>query len=760
MRGGIDCMKRILAICLAIWMLMPISAGALSRSPKAEYTSGVYTARPLEDGTCEIIACDGWNAEVLPIPSWLDGKRVTRIGEGVFENFWDVRTFLIPEGIVHIGNRAFYGCENTVNIRLPESLVSIGERAFVHCRWSNLQIPDGVTSIGTDAFAECQIDWIEGAHESALAESEEVYTARDLGDGTCEITGFTGDGGNLLLPKTIGGKPVSAIGAGAFEGLDNLDTIRIPEGVKKISDGAFRNCRYLTEVEFPQTLQHIGCDAFADTALIHAVLPEGIVSIGDRAFRHCKKLIYLSVPQSAETLGSGMIEGCDALVAVLGHEGSAAEEMAETVQAAFARCDQTPQVFGCGAYIALDLGNLTCVILSYSETGESKDGTEEKVTIPKTLEGRTVVGIAAGAFESLEEIDCLQIPPSVTGIGKDAFVKAFEVVIPDSLMLTGVNPFAGDELFIGSDGASLDETDCVLYTEGDGWLRFENGLLIDNSGRLIDAANASGDVLIPESVTSIGDGAFMNCSELSSVAMPAGVTSIGVKAFAGCESLKHISLPEGLKSIEDMAFYGCTMLERLEIPESVTNVGRNPFVGVSGLQCASAHAKLRIIDGLLIDNAERRVVYAAPELERITVPDGIAYIGDYAFAECSDLAQAALPRSLTHIGDGAFFWDMNLESIELPEKVEFIGCSAFDSCHQMSSLTICGSDVTIGRYAFASCDSLERVTILGENVKLGGHAFDSDMPGTEPALKEIMGYPGSGAGEAAELLGVDFVSIE
>lgn len=741
-------MERLLAIFLAIWMLLPVTAQALSQSPKAEFSSGAYTARILEDGTCEIVGCSGWNAGVLPIPSRLEGKKVTSIGDGVFEDFWNVDTFLLPEGLTHIGSRAFFGCETARNIRLPESLVSIGEYAFSHCSWSNLQIPDGVSYIGEGAFSDCRIDWIEGAYDSALMESEDTYAVRELEDGTCEIVGFSGNGGNLVIPQIIREKRVSAIGKGAFSGLSNLDTVVIPEGIEKIGDGAFRNCGYLTEVSFPKTLEVIGKDAFADCGLISAALPEGLVSIGDRAFRHCTALMYISIPESTENLGRDLLEGCGSLAAVLGCAGSDAERLAKEAQAVFGQSGQEPEIFGCGAYTAMDLGDMTCVVLCFSERTENKDGLEEKVTIPKTLEGRAVAGLTGGVFDAFDEIECLQIPPTVMSIGADAFANVSEVVIPNNLVLTGMNPFSGYETY------------CALYFEDNGRLKVHDGLLIDEGGRLIDAVNISGNIIIPDGVTSIGDGAFMNCSEIDSVVMPAGVASIGAKAFAGCESLKHVVLSDALTNIGDLAFYGCGELENLEIPRSVVSWGSNPFAGVGRIQIEPTHPGIRMTGGLLIDEDEKRVLYAQPGIESITVPDGVECIGDYAFAECSDLQQIVLPMSLSGIGDGAFYGNLSLESVELPENVESVGCSAFESCHNMTALTIRGSHVTMGRHALVSCDSLERVTILGTDVGLGEHAVDSGIPGNMVRIKEIAGYPGSGAGELAQALGADFAVIQ
>ena len=86
-----------------------------------------------------------------------------------------------------------------------------------------------------------------------------------------------------------------------------------------------------------------------------------------------------------------------------------------------------------------------------------------------------------------------------------------------------------------------------------------------------------GDVVIPESVTSIGDSAFEGCYELTSVTLPAGITVIGGHAFSYCQGLTDIIIPDGVISIGDGAFYECSGLKSIMIPKSVSSIGNYTF---------------------------------------------------------------------------------------------------------------------------------------------------------------------------------------
>ena len=254
------------------------------------------------------------------------------------------------------------------------------------------------------------------------------------------------------------------------------------------------------------------------------------------------------------------------------------------------------------------------------------------------------------------------------------------------------------------------------------------------------------DIVIPDSVTNIGDYAFWNCRSLTNIVIPDSVTSIGDNAFEYCFSLSNLIIPDGVTSIGDGAFVGCNSLSSVVIPDSVSCIGNNAFWG-----CES--------------------------LTDIVIPDSVASIGDYAFYDCRSLTEVVIPDSVTSIGDKAFFlcrsltdivipesvvnlkgnpfcrWDGELKclspyfiydnkvlfdkdkskiiafrdkdttSYAIPDSVTCIEDNAFSACRSLTDIVIPDGVTSIGYSAFEGCSSLSSVVIPDGITSIGEYAF-------------------------------------
>ena len=180
-------------------------------------------------------------------------------------------------------------------------------------------------------------------------------------------------------------------------------------------------------------------------------------------------------------------------------------------------------------------------------------------------------------------------------------------------------------------------------------------------------------VVIPDSVTSIGGGSFMDCSSLKSLVIPAGVTSIGDGAFEGCSSLRSLVIPDSVTSIGNRAFWWCCSLESLVIPDRVTNIGDMAFYGCFSLR------------SLIIPNSVTCIgddaFWFCSSLRNLVIPDSVTSIGDRAFSDCSSLESLIIPDSVTSIGEYAFSDSFSLESLVIPNSVTSIGEGAFRDCN-------------------------------------------------------------------------------
>jgi len=185
------------------------------------------------------------------------------------------------------------------------------------------------------------------------------------------------------------------------------------------------------------------------------------------------------------------------------------------------------------------------------------------------------------------------------------------------------------------------------------------------------------------------------CYKLNNVIIPDTVTSIGSNAFDGCTSLTEITLPAALTSIDGYAFYGCTALKEINIPDSVNSMGTYTF-------------------------------YNCTSLEKAHIPNIRKNLMDYTFYNCTSLKEINFPETLETIGNYAFYNCDALEKVVLPEKVNTINTYAFKDCDALTEVTI-PSVKTIGTQAFYDCDALKTVTIGSAN-SIGSEAFrDCDV---------------------------------
>jgi hypothetical protein len=267
------------------------------------------------------------------------------------------------------------------------------------------------------------------------------------------------------------------------------------------------------------------------------------------------------------------------------------------------------------------------------------------VTVPETL-----TSIGNYAFYNCQGLTSISIGKGVTSIGDRAFYNCkslTSVTIPENVTSIGDIAF----------NICKSLTDIVVET-GNEYYSSLDGVLFDKAKTTLiccPAGKKEADYTIPESVTSIGNYAFSNCSSLTSITIPNSVTSIGSDAFNYCKNLISVTIPEGVTSIKDFTFSVCSRLTSITIPESVISIEDNAFSWCSNLTS-------------------------------ITIPEGVTSIGNYVFSNCSSLTSITIPESLTSIGINAFLNCSSLTSITILEGVTSIGDYAFVGCSSLTSV--------------------------------------------------------------------------
>ena len=287
----------------------------------------------------------------------------------------------------------------------------------------------------------------------------------------------------------------------------------------------------------------------------------------------------------------------------------------------------------------------------------------ESINIPDSV---TTIGYSA--FSGCKSLKSINIPDNVTTIGAGAFYgcESLQAInLPDSVTTIGDGVFAG--CFSLKDVVVLGEN---FYTQDD--------MLISSHGTLIACWSRATDLNIPDSVTTIGAGAFYDCKSRQSFNIPDSVTPIRKRIFLGSKSLKSINI------LDELAFFSCKSLKSIHLPDSVTTIGNEAFNGCKSLQA-------------------------------INIPDSVTTIGNKAFSGCKSLQTINLPDSVTTIGYEVFCGCESLQAINLPDSVTTIGDEVFCGCESLQAINIPDSVTTIGYGIFEDCSSLKDVVVSGKN---------------------------------------------
>lgn len=505
---------------------------------------------------------------------------------------------------------------------------------------------------------------------ASAASYEDTYgtwSYTDIGLGRAIITGYTGVGGDVVIPSEVNGLAVTEIYNRAFYGKTTITSISIPSSVNEIGMSAFNMCSNLGSI----------------------VIPSSVTLINSNCFQNCTKLTSVTFEDNSKlkTLGQGAFYGCTKL---------------ETVS------------FGNNSALSKIYSNSFCECSSLSSVlfGENSQLTEIQDT----------------AFLNCSNLTSFEIPQSVTIIGKNAFsnVSVLNFEIPASVVSIADYAFNSSTLqsiivdenntnYASYNGVLYNKDQSVLirYPAGKSELSFTIPSSVNNisNGAFFRCSNLR-NVYFDEGIklVSVGYNAFNNCTNLMSIEFPSGLTRVGAASFYGCTSLSYAFLPSSVTSIEDNTFHECSNLISVTIPWNATSIGKSAFryctsltsinipSGVSSIGeeafCYCGNLSSILMDeGSSLSSIGKGAFYGCYSLTNINIPSGVSSIGKEAFRSCRSLTSVTFGENsqLTRIEDWMFLNCTSLASVEIPSSVTSIGVNAFNDCASISTVRFTGT---------------------------------------------------------------------
>lgn len=568
------------------------------------------------------------------------------------------------------------------------------------------------------ALLLCLLLMLSGAPLQALAAEAQtdVVTCTDPTNADVAIT-YDYDTQTLTVSGSgrFSGQVLGADGSTAVNMLDafSVSQLVVEEGITAIGpEGATvysiadseTNTIYLPD---SLTAENFSCKGASNLCEIR--LPAGMHTLRDGMFDGCTWLETLNMPQGITEIGKRTFGGCKSLDVELPPQlESIGEKAFYRSGIKNAILPDTVRSIGSGAFEqtrSMVSATLPTTITAVPERMFYASYVE-RVSLPVGLQS-----IGKAAFFNCMHLTDLQLPEGLITIEGSAFSGCTvlkELTLPGSLKHVGEKVFGGSNIEIVHVEEGITELAPVMFA---------------------DCPLTQVD--LPNTLTTIQDAAFYNCTKLKEITLPNSVTQLGEGVFQGCSSLSQVRLSENLKTLSTSTFDGCKALTEFDFA-GITEIGEEAFqnTGIQILdlpttvktlgESAFAHSALQEIWSLGGVETLPTDVFAYTQIQTFDIPQGL-YIAPGAF-EYSALQKVATGIDVMEINDGAFRNCRKLTSVELNEDVTRIGDNAFRACTALTSIDFPESLVSIGDYAFYT-SGLTSLVVPNTVQQMGRMAF-------------------------------------
>ena len=451
--------------------------------------------------------------------------------------------------------------------------------------------------------------------------------------------------GDIVIPAQflVNGAPIPVVGIAedAFYACDDVTSVILSDGLTIIENSAFESMNGLKEIVIPDSVTHIGKCAFSDCEkLQRVVLPSQLQVIAEDLFESCGSLTEVNIPAGVRVLQSACFAACVNLKTIVLPEGL------QTIEdRVFEFCESLENI------------NLPSTLKHINSFAFYSCLNLKQIVLPEGLEY-----VPEDCFAMCQRLEDVVIPSSVKMVEKGAFSLT-------PYKKKGVQYV--HDLLVGVGHVDTE----------DGCLNIKEGTKIVCDEAVSDYDNTLRKVICPSSLRQIGRSAFANSKNLCEVVLNEGLEYIDAGAFMDCKNLRYVYIPSTVKRIEAAPFSGCDQLEKIVVsPDNPYYDSRgecNAIIDTAKNMLVSGCHTTQIPDDVVEIGC---IAFASTEkLEEITIPDSVKKIEWNAFNNCKNLQHVRFPKHLEYIGEGAFAYCEKLEELDLPASVKTIEFEAFNN---------------------------------------------------------------------------------
>ena len=668
------------------------------------------------------------------------------IGDEAFYNDYTLAVVSMKEGLETIGERVFYNNRGILEFSIPGTVTSIGQNSFYGCTNTSVmsfEDGEGVLTIDTKNTRSAKIDALtnNGSYQDRKNDYfydcpiELLYLGRDLK--------YDYSDNSYIYDLVNGNWKQESRASAPFVNSTTLEEVQIGPKVSFVYNHLCDNCDKLTSVSFPVGIQTIGGYAFKGCDKLASITFEESsdhsLSIETAAFKGCVSLQDITYPGHLSVLGNSAYQGCENLKSVIFNKNEQYQPALTIGAYTFANCPLITELSFPGRLTSI--GSFTfasCISLSNVSFEDSN----------------TAVKLGYGA-SSLE--NSLKYDEKLPLFGNSNLTSLYigRNIDYETVEAKGYSPFYKQQFLTD---VRFSQAGTVTYCKD----------------YLLYKVNNCESLILPESLTSIGNWTFCGMSKLGRIVIPNAVTTIGEYTFADDSALESAKLSTSCAWLQQGLFSECGKLLSITIPMVVTKMDTQMFTNCKSLITATFEDGTDLIEmgygasnkeyGLFRDcpieslylgrwlsystkdNSENDAPNRAPfchipTLNNLTIGKNVGVIDKFMFSYCTGLEDVFLPDNITSVGMWGFRGCTSLKSVRLSQNLSQIADYGFSECSSLDNVVFPASMTSVADNSFSNCTSLRKLD-LGSSLKIiGPSAFQNctalegiDMPKTLEGL--------------------------